>query len=61
MPVKIKKLHRRKRSKAELAHNPSGHGKGRWHNKKTLWASRMARRKRNAVASASRARNRRNA
>lgn len=43
----------------KLLHVPSGFGKGKWENEETLWRYKLARRKANKVASASRARNRR--
>lgn len=58
MSIQILKKSKRIRSKKEMAHKPSGFGKGKWHSRTTLWKSRLARKKRNAVASASRAANR---
>lgn len=42
----------------ELDHKPSGHGHGKWQNTATLWRYKLARRKANKVAAASRRRNR---
>ncbi len=41
-----------------MPHVPSGVGKGKWGNRDSLWKYKMARRKANKVARASRRRNR---
>lgn len=49
MSITIRKLgkSRRLRSKKELAHKPSGHGKGKWQSRSSLWLyKRLSRRKR---------------
>lgn len=42
----------------ERLHKPNGHGKGKWHDNRTLWAYKLQRRAARKVATASRARNR---
>lgn len=42
----------------KLLHQPSGHGSGKWQSLRGLIRDKLARRKRNLVASASRRRNR---
>lgn len=42
----------------KMIHGVSGHGKGKWQSRETLWAYKVARRAANKRASASRARNR---
>lgn len=51
-------LNVRVRSIAQLGHKPSGRGKGKWHNRATLWCYVCHRRVRNHLARASRRRNR---
>lgn len=60
MSVVIRKLGkaRRLKSKTQLAHKPSGHGKGRWHSRTSLWASKRKDRRKRLIANASRRRNR---
>ena len=58
MAITIRRIHPRLRSRTQLAHKPSGHGKGKWQNIKTLWAYKTAARKRRNTAEASRRRNR---
>lgn len=60
MTVKIRKLGKalRLRSKKDLAHKPSGVGKGRWHSRTSLWASKRKDRRKRLIANASRRRNR---
>ena len=53
----IRKISKRLRSARDLAHMPSGRGKGKWHNRKTLWAYKCLTRRRRKIASASRRRN----
>lgn len=48
----------RLRSKNQLAHNPSGIGKGRWHSRTALWKSKRKDRRKRLIADASRRRNR---
>lgn len=45
---------RRLRSKSALAHKPSGHGKGKWHSRTTLWAYKRKSRRLRQIAAASR-------
>jgi hypothetical protein len=49
---------KRLRNKSELAHKPLPWGKGRWHSRTVLWKARGHARRRRAIASASRRRNR---
>lgn len=49
---------RRLRSKYQMAHKPSGHGKGKWHSRTSLWAYKRHARRRRLMADASRRRNR---
>ena len=49
---------KRLRSKKHLAHKPSGHGKGRWHNRTTLWKSKRKDRRKRIIANHSRRMNR---
>lgn len=49
---------RRKSLKADLAHMPSGHGKGRWHNRATLWRAYLKARRKRRIAKLSRRVNR---
>lgn len=45
--------------KMEMPHKPSGYGQGKWETRESLWRYKLARRKANKVAAASRRRNRR--
>lgn len=47
-----------RRTKGELLHKPSGHGKGKWQNTRTLVAYKAKAKRRKAIASQSRAVNR---
>lgn len=58
MTIKFLRVGRRLRSKRQLAHKPSGHGKGRWHSRTTLWASKRKDRRKRLIANESRRRNR---
>lgn len=60
MTYTIKKLPKssRLRSNKELAHKPSGVGKGRWHSRTALWKSKRKDRRKRLIADASRRRNR---
>jgi len=58
MSIIIRKLTNRLRSKKDIVHKPSGFGKGKWHDLKSLWTYKRAARTARKVASASRARNR---
>lgn len=49
---------RRLKSRKQLLHKPSGHGKGKWHSRTSLWAYKRLTRRKNQIASASRQRNR---
>ena len=49
---------KRVRSKKEMAHKPSGFGKGRWHSRTTLWKSKRKDRRKRLIAAASRRANR---
>lgn len=49
---------RRLRSKRQLVHKPLRQGKGRWHSRSALWASKRRYRRRRLIANASRRRNR---
>lgn len=49
---------RRLKSKRDLAHKPSGFGKGRWHSRTALWKSKRKDRRKRLIANASRRRNR---
>ncbi len=51
MATTILKKSKRLRSKKAMAHKPSGHGKGKWHSRTSLWAyKRLSRRKRQIAA-----------
>lgn len=54
---KVGKDHRLK-SKKDLAHKPSGVGKGKWHSRTSLWAYKRKSRRRRLIANESRRRNR---
>lgn len=41
-----------------LLHDVSGHGKGKWHSRRTLWTYKLRRKAANQRASAARRRNR---
>lgn len=60
MSVIIRKLGKARRlsSKKQMAHKPSGHGKGRWHSRTSLWASKRKDRRKRLVSNESRRRNR---
>lgn len=60
MSVIIRKLGKSRRlsSKKQMAHKPSGHGKGRWHSRTSLWASKRKDRRKRIVSNESRRRNR---
>lgn len=60
MTVKIRRFGKalRLRSRKQLAHKPSGIGKGRWHSRTALWASKRKDRRKRLIANASRRRNR---
>lgn len=60
MSLTIRKLGKAKRlrSKKALAHKPSGHGKGKWHSRTSLWAYKRLSRQKRLIANASRRRNR---
>lgn len=60
MTFTIRKLGKSKRlsSKKQMAHKPSGHGKGRWHSRTSLWASKRKDRRKRIIANESRRRNR---
>lgn len=49
---------RRLKSKKDLAHKPSGVGKGRWHSRTSLWKAKRKARRTRLIADASRRRNR---
>ncbi len=55
--IKVKKSHRL-RSRKDLGHNPSGHGKGRWHSRTCLWRWKMKARRKRQVSNLSRRQNR---
>lgn len=61
MTIHIRKLGkaRRLRSKQQLAHKPSGAGKGRWHSRSCLWRSKRKTRRKHLISKASRRLNRR--
>jgi hypothetical protein len=48
----------RLRFKQQLGHVPSGFGKGKWQNTRTLWAYKVKARRKRQTAAASRRRNR---
>lgn len=58
MSLTIRKLRKRLRSKRQMAHKPSGVGKGRWHGRATLWLYKRKSRRLRKIAEASRYRNR---
>lgn len=60
MSITIRKVGkaRRLRSKRDLAHKPSGFGKGRWHSRTCLWKAHQKARRKRIIANASRRRNR---
>lgn len=60
MSLIIRKLGKalRLRSKKQMAHKPSGHGKGRWHSRTTLWKSKRKDRRKRLIANKSRRLNR---
>lgn len=58
MSLTIRKLSKRLRSKKALAHKTSGFGKGRWHSRTALWASKRKDRRRRIIANESRRINR---
>lgn len=49
---------RRLRSRYQMAHKPSGHGKGKWHSRTSLWAYKRLSRRKRLIAAASRRANR---
>ncbi len=49
---------RRLRDKKKLAHRPSGHGKGKWQSRTTLWAYKRLSRRKRIIAADSRRENR---
>ncbi len=49
---------RRLRSRWQMAHKPSGVGKGKWHSRTSLWNYKRAARRARKVADASRRANR---
>lgn len=53
----IVKKSKRIRSKRDLAHKPSGSGKGRWHSRTSLWKAHRKSRRLRKIRAASRARN----
>lgn len=60
MSITIKRFGKalRLRSKKDLAHKPSGHGKGRWHSRTSLWLSKRKDRRKRIIAAKSRRANR---
>ncbi len=60
MSIVIRKFGKARRllSKKQMAHKPSGHGKGRWHSRTSLWASKRKDRRKRLISDASRRRNR---
>jgi hypothetical protein len=48
----------RLRSKNQMQHKPSGRGKGKWHNRASLWAYKRKSRRKRLISNESRRRNR---
>ena len=49
---------RRLSSKKKLAHKPSGHGKGKWHSRTSLWKYKRKSRNKRIISNNSRCMNR---
>lgn len=49
---------KRLRARTQLAHKPSGRGKGKWHSRTSLWAYKRLTRRKRLIAHTSRRRNR---
>ena len=59
MTVVVRRIRKRLRSKRDLLKRTNGHGKGKWHGVRTLWAYKQLTKRRRKIAEASRRQNRR--